>query len=124
MQATLKWGCRSRTTQQTRSPRNGLGGRSTPNTYQQNEIFIILWDFAELNYIAIFVAAIVRMVIAMIWYHSGVFGKVWMNEALGAQRVENYDLKVFYAFLTTLVAATVLAGFISHAGDVSWWDGA
>ena len=83
-----------------------------------------LWDFAELNYIAIFVAAIVRMAIAMIWYHSGVFGKVWMNEALGAQRVENYNLKVFYAFLTTLVAATVLAGFISHAGDVSRWDGA
>lgn len=34
----------------------------------------------EINFIALFVAAIVTLVVGFIWYHPKVFGTVWMKE--------------------------------------------
>jgi len=84
----------------------------------------MLWDFTELNYLAIIVAAIVRMVIAIIWYHKAVFGQTWVNDVLGGEKVVDLVVKKLYAFLNTYVVAVVIAGFISLVDDVSWWQGA
>ena len=35
----------------------------------------------EMNFIALFVAAIITLFVGFIWYHPKVFGTIWMKEA-------------------------------------------
>lgn len=67
----------------------------------------------ELNYWSVVLAAASTMVVGMIWYSEGVFGKTWAKEAgLSKKDMENKEgmaEKMILTFLFSLVAATGLA---------------
>lgn len=70
---------------------------------------------AQLNYIAVIVAALSTFVIGGLWYSPAVFGKAWMREnGLTEERLKKSNMaKIFgLAFLLALVAAFNLAMFL------------
>lgn len=85
-------------------------------------------DFAGLNYVAIFVAAIASFLFGGVWY--GVFSQQWMD-ALGKTEEEiksagrSMPFLLTMTFVAQLVMAWVLAGLIGHlgSGQVSTWNG-
>jgi uncharacterized protein YacL len=75
----------------------------------------------EINYLAVFLAAISTMVVGSIWYHPKVFGTIW-------SRFTKVDLNADYTpsqmamkfggvFIASLVSAYVLAHFVSLSYD-------
>lgn len=79
----------------------------------------------EVNYLAVFVAAVVGFMIGFVWYLPHVFGKPWMK-ALGTpmtdMKPEGMAGKMAISFLSAVVSAVVLSFFVSMAivwkGDV------
>ncbi|NGX58445.1 MAG: hypothetical protein K940chlam3_01352 [Chlamydiae bacterium] len=93
----------------------------------------MLWDFANLNYIAIIIAAVARIIIGMVWYSPAVFGNMWLNLAhRDPTDLKNVNMKVVWGFINSFVVALILAGFIAvtselswlTGGEMSWWYGA
>jgi len=77
---------------------------------------------AEVNYIAIIVAAVVSMVIGMVWYSPGVFGKDWMK----MMGLKENDMKGDMAkksmaggLVAELITAYVLAHLVQFMGVVT-----
>lgn len=72
----------------------------------------------SINSWAVLAAAIVNMVVGMIWYSPSVFGKVWMScMGLTPQRMEELKKrgmgKIYVAsFVTALLMSYVLAHFV------------
>ncbi len=67
----------------------------------------------EVNYLAVFLAALSSMVVGSIWYAPGVFGKTWAKLAkveIG-KKVPAADMAILLgtAFLLSLITAYVLA---------------
>ena len=62
----------------------------------------------EFNYLAVFVAAIVPLIIGFIWYNPKTFGSVWMKHAeMTEQKMQSANmLKIFGV---TLILSFVLA---------------
>jgi len=83
--------------------------------------------FADINILAVFVAAVVAMIIGMFWYSPGVFGSVWMESAgLKKSDLKDADMmkSMVFGFITNVVMAFVLAKFILVAGGVGAAGGA
>lgn len=73
----------------------------------------------QLNYLAIFLAAVAAFVTGSIWY--GIFGKHWMA-ALGKSREDMGGIPIrpmIMSFIAALIMGWVLAGIIGHVGHVS-----
>src|SRR5688500_17615412 len=69
----------------------------------------------QLNYLAIFVAALSTFLIGGLWYSPAVFGKVWMREnGFTEESMKNSNMvKIFgLAFLLAVIAAVNLAMFM------------
>jgi len=71
----------------------------------------------EINYLTVFVAAIVNMAIGFIWYGPA-FGKAWLQ--LMGKRMEDINKKQIpkmyaAAFIATLIMSYVLAHFVDYA---------
>lgn len=79
----------------------------------------------DLNYAAIFVAALIFMAVGFVWYSLPVFGKDWMKEVgLTEKEVQSGPGSGYvFAMLAGLVQAFVLAHFVVYTGAVSWIDG-
>ena len=71
----------------------------------------------EINFIALFVAAITTLVTGFIWYHPKVFGTVWMKENNFTQeelRGGNM-LKIFgFSYIFSLMIAVTLMSLTIH----------
>jgi hypothetical protein len=70
------------------------------------------------NYLAVFVAAVVAFVIGWIWY--AVFGKARLR-AMGKSETDmpTAILPLFIAFIADLLMAYLLAGLVGHLQDVT-----
>jgi len=80
----------------------------------------------DIGYGAVLMAAIVSVVIGMLWYSPAMFGKQWL--ALMGKKKEDMkggSANKAYAisFVATLVAAYVLAHFVQYVGAVTVMDG-
>lgn len=81
------------------------------------------------NYLAIFVSAIVAMVIGMIWYSPGAFGKKWMvlagrTEAdMMKAKEKGMTTTCILAFVGQLVTMYVFAHIIAYTGAVDVMGG-
>jgi hypothetical protein len=75
----------------------------------------------DVNYLAVFLAAVSSMVVGSVWYAQGVFGKVWANLAKIdlEKKVKTREMATLLGltFLAALVTAYVLAHVtaLSHA---------
>ena len=84
-----------------------------------------------INYIAVFVAGLVSMVLGALWY-GPVFGKTWMKlsgmtqKDLEAAKKKSMALSYGLNFVGVLITAYVLAHFleiIETVGNTSWETG-
>lgn len=64
----------------------------------------------EINFLALFVAALSTLVIGFIWYNPKVFGSIWMRESglteekmKGANMPVIFIMAVFFAFLISMI---------------------
>ncbi|HJR99391.1 MAG TPA: DUF1761 domain-containing protein [Flavobacterium sp.] len=64
----------------------------------------------EINFLALFVAALSTLVIGFIWYNPKVFGTIWMKESglteeklKGANMPLIFIMAVFFAFLISMI---------------------
>jgi len=74
----------------------------------------------EVNYLAVFLAAVSSMVVGSIWYTPKVFGTMWMKLAKvdpGKTTPKEMTVLMGSTFLLSLLTAYVLAhvSFLSHA---------
>ncbi len=84
----------------------------------------------EVNYLAVFVAAVASMVIGGLWYSPLLFGKIWiklsgmtekqMAEAKKKGMAKSYIL----AYVGSVVMAYILAHFAKYAGAATPLEGA
>jgi hypothetical protein len=81
---------------------------------------------ADINYVAVLVAALLFMAVGFVWYALPVFGKSWMRET----GLKEKDLKdgpgtgYALAMFAGLVQAYVLAHFVDYVGADTWSQGA
>ena len=74
-----------------------------------------------INYVAVFVAAIVSMVVGFLWY-GPLFGKMWMKmSGVTQKQIEEAKKKgmttsYVVAFVGSLVMAYILAHFVRYVG--------
>lgn len=85
----------------------------------------------EVNLLAVFVAAVVNMIIGALWYSPLLFGKLWMRlsgintKKINAMKKEGKVSKsYFWAFVATLVTSYVLAHFVRYVTATTFADGA
>lgn len=81
---------------------------------------------ASINYLAVLVATFASMILGAIWYTPRIFGKEWMRlSRLDEQDVkDNRGAPMALMLVGSLVAAYVMAHFVSFAGATSVADGA
>jgi hypothetical protein len=83
---------------------------------------------AEVNYLAILVAALAAFVLGAIWYSPVLFGRLWLKaQGWGPERMDEmrHDVGRSYgiSFVCYLVMASVLAMLFSFAGFLGAVDG-
>ena len=84
-----------------------------------------MFEFANVNWVAVIIAAVAGVVIGFIWYLPQVFGRRWAA-ATGRELPARGDVsRTFYVagVVQSLVVAYVLALFISALGGASLVDG-
>ena len=82
-------------------------------------------QFPSINYLAVFVAALVIWALGALWYSPALFAKRWIalhgktEEQMRADAAgANMPLMLFGAFICSLLIAFVLAMILTHFGDV------
>ena len=82
-----------------------------------------MYDFNELNWIAIGVATILGFLLGGLWY-GPLFGQAWMS-AIGksADELQPSPTPFIVSFITALITAIVLAALIHDLGITSWTGG-
>lgn len=80
---------------------------------------------ADINYVAVLVAALVFMIVGFVWYALPVFGKSWVKEVgMKADDMKQGPGKGYaIAMGAGLVQAYVLAHFVDYIDAVSWIEG-
>lgn len=86
-------------------------------------MILIFMMEVSINYVAVFVAAIVSMVIGGLWYSPILFGNIWMKAiGLDPNKVDqkkkmNEGMKIMgIHFVLMLIAMFVLAHFVKYIG--------
>ena len=78
----------------------------------------------DVHWLAVIVAAVVNMVVGMVWYSKAVFGKEWSK--LTGRKMEDMSgggKGYAVAAVAALVQAWVLAHFVVYAGSDTFWKG-
>lgn len=72
---------------------------------------------ADINYLAVVVAALVNMAVGFVWYSLKIFGKTWMKEVGLTMKQIGNGPGIGYAItmLGALLQAFVLAHFVDYA---------
>lgn len=70
---------------------------------------------ANINYLAVFVSAVVYMVIGALWYSPVLFGKTWKK--LVGQHQDNLRGNAANGYALTFVAALLIAYVLAHFVD-------
>ena len=70
---------------------------------------------ANINYLAVFVSAVVYMVIGALWYSPVLFGKTWKK--LVCQHQDNLRGNAANGYALTFVAALLIAYVLAHFVD-------
>lgn len=84
----------------------------------------------EINFLALFVAALSTLFVGFVWYHPKVFGTIWMKESgmtedkmKGGNMFLIFGMAVFYAFLTSIILQSLtihqLGAFGMVGGDAA-----
>ena len=82
-----------------------------------------------LNIVGIFVAAIVAMVVGMLWYSPKLFGNKWISyvgfskKKIKEAKEEGMTKQLIIAFIAQLCTATLLSIFMSYAGATNIFAG-
>lgn len=81
-------------------------------------------DSFQTDWLVVFIAAILNMVIGFVWYSKWLFGRAWQKLA----DLKEKDLKMkkghlVYAFIISLVIAYFLSFFEGHLGVTNVSDG-
>ena len=79
-------------------------------------------DLSQLNYLAIFVAALSTFLIGGVWYSPILFAKAWMEEnKFTEDDLKSGQAKIFgTSFVLALIMAFNLAAFIGTESDVTF----
>jgi hypothetical protein len=79
----------------------------------------------EINWWAVFVAALINMAVGAMWYSPGVLGKHWAkltgHKTEGGSTMANTGYVV--SIIGALVQAFILVHFVRYAGAISFWKG-
>lgn len=84
----------------------------------------------DINLLAVFVAAIVSMVLGALWYSPPVFGRMWMElsgikeETMQEMRRKGLGKSYAVSFAGTLVMSYVLAHFVVYTQSTAITQGA
>lgn len=75
----------------------------------------------EVNYVAVFVAAVASFIIGFVWYHPAVFGTMWMRlsgvtPAMANAWSKNLMQSMVLGFISMAISAYVLAHFATVWG--------
>src|SRR5258708_5870417 len=78
----------------------------------------------DIHWLAVIVAAIVNMVVGMVWYGKSMFGKEWARQT-GKKMEDMGSGGMGYGFtaVVALVQAYVLAHFVVYAGSTTFVKG-
>lgn len=71
----------------------------------------------EFNFLAIFVASLVPLILGFLWYNPAVFGKAWMKESgMTEEKMKGGNMGVIYgvSFLLSLLLAFFTQVFTIH----------
>ena len=81
---------------------------------------------ADINYLAVFVAGMLSMVIGFVWYSLKVFGHSWMKESKLTMKDIGKGPGTGYLLVTvgSLLQAYVLAHFVDFTAATTWFEGA
>jgi len=77
----------------------------------------------EINYIAVIVAAIVQMIVGLVWYSPQLFGKAWMRlSGVSKEDMKKRSMGKSYSvgFIAAFVTAMVMSYFLSLAGATTF----
>lgn len=83
----------------------------------------------SVNYLAVLVAAVISILVGMVWYSPAVFGKSWMKSAGISEgeinRAKKKGMSRAYALMVlgSLVMAFVLAHFVAYASAANFAEG-
>lgn len=76
----------------------------------------------ELNYVAIIVAAVLNIVLGVIWWHDVLFGKPWRAlmgwDTMTKEELKNKQKKSGPAYMTSVVSSLVIAFFLGGLIDM------
>jgi hypothetical protein len=70
-------------------------------------------DPIEINYWAVLVAALINMVIGMLWYSKLLFGSTWL-QAINKSEAEIKASSTSLLYLTSTVSALIMAFVLAH----------
>ncbi|MDQ7816413.1 MAG: DUF1761 domain-containing protein [Melioribacteraceae bacterium] len=76
----------------------------------------------HINYLAVFVAALLSFVVGGLWY-GPLFGKAWMNQmGFTEESLKNANMAKIYgtSFVLALVISFNLAAFLGDKADLTW----
>ncbi|MDP4012655.1 MAG: DUF1761 domain-containing protein [Candidatus Nanoarchaeia archaeon] len=85
---------------------------------------MISWN---VNYLAVFVTAIISMAIGMFWYSQKALGTQWIELSkikIDKKKMEGMGQKMFIAFIAALITSFVLANFIKFTEAANLVSGA
>ena len=81
--------------------------------------------FANINWIAVIVGAIVAYALGALWYSPVLFGKAWMKlSGVGEPKKKGMAKSYVAGFATQLVTAFVLSAFVGTLGASTATEGA
>jgi len=80
-------------------------------------------DLSQINFLAVFVAALASFAIGGLWYSPVLFGNIWMKEAgISEEKAKKSNMiKTFgLSFLLSLIICFNLAAFLGPESDFVW----
>ena len=86
-------------------------------------------DFANINYLAVFVAALVSFALGSLWYNPKMFGKIWQNElGFSDEYLKEGNMGIIFgsAFLLMLLMSFGMAVLVQghqSPDDINWLQG-
>lgn len=78
----------------------------------------------DIKWLAVIAAAVVNMVVGMVWYSPSLFGKEWMK--LTGRKMEDMSgggIGYGVAAVGALVQSYILAHFVIYTGALNFWEG-